>query len=87
MYALQSVYVGVGCLSGEILCRYSIYSRHLFALNCAKVPLVYLGSVCSCSFTVVLAGCHLLISCLSLFVSGSELLLCVCVSCCFPLFA
>ena len=31
-------------------------------------------------------GCHLLL-CLSFFVSSSELLLCVYVSCCYPLFA
>ena len=42
--ALQSGHVGVGCVSGEILCRYCINSGHLFALGCARV-LVYLDSV------------------------------------------
>ena len=37
-------------VSGEILCRYSINSEHLFALSCARVLLVYLCSVCSCAF-------------------------------------
>ena len=29
--------------------KYSISSGHLFALSCARVLLVYLGSVCSCA--------------------------------------
>ena len=45
--ALQSRHIGVGCVSGEILGRYSISSGHLYALSCARVLLVYLGSVCS----------------------------------------
>ena len=36
---LQSGHVGVGCMSGEILCRYSVNSGHLFALSCARVRL------------------------------------------------
>ena len=51
-------------MSGYILCRYSINSEHLLALSCARVLLVYLGSVC---FYAV--GCHLSLCCFSLFVS------------------
>ena len=43
---LQSEHVGVGCVFGDILCRYSISCVHLFALNCASVLRVCLGSVC-----------------------------------------
>ena len=45
--ALHSGHIGVGCVSCKILLRYPINSRHLFALSCTKVLLVYLGSVCS----------------------------------------
>ena len=48
--AFQSGHVGVGCISGEIMCRYSINSGHLFDLSCSKVRLVYLGSICSCAY-------------------------------------
>ena len=47
VWALQSRHVSIGWVSGEIPCRYSINSGHLFALSCAKVLLVYLGSVYS----------------------------------------
>ena len=39
--------VSVGCVSGEIFCRYFISSGHLFVLNCASVLRVYLVSVFS----------------------------------------
>ena len=42
-------HIGVGCVSGEILWRYSISSGHLFALSCVRVLFVHLGSVCSCA--------------------------------------
>ena len=70
--ALQSGHIGVGCVSGDILRRYSISSGHLFAISCARVLLVYLGSVCSCA--LILGGVSFITL---LFVSGSELFLCV----------
>ena len=30
----------VGCVSGEILCRYSLPSGHLFALSCSRILFV-----------------------------------------------
>ena len=50
MCALQSGHLGVECVAGEILCRYSINSGHLFVLSYARVLPVYIGSVCSCAF-------------------------------------
>ena len=58
--ALQSGHVGVVCVSGEILCRYSINSGHLFLLSCARDFLVYLDGVCSCAF--IFSGVSLLCS-------------------------
>ena len=50
MCALQSGHVGVECVSGEILCRYSINSIFLFYLSCPRVLLVNLGSLCTFAF-------------------------------------
>ena len=50
MCVLQSEHIDVECVSGEIFCRYSINSGHLFSLSCARVFLVYLGSDCSWVF-------------------------------------
>ena len=50
MSELQSRLTGVERVSGEVLCRYSINSGHLFALSCARFLLVYLGSICFCAF-------------------------------------
>ena len=50
VYALQSKQIGIGCVSGKILCKYSINRGHFFALSFARVLLVYLGSVCSRAF-------------------------------------
>ena len=83
MCALQSGRVGVGSVSGEFFCKYSITSDHLFALSCAIALLVYLRSVCSCAF---IFGVVSFITLLFFFVCESELSLCVGVSCCFPLF-
>ena len=46
---LQSRQVGVGGESGEILCRYCVSSKHLFALSCVKILFFYLCSICSCA--------------------------------------
>ena len=43
----QSTHVGVGCVSGDILCRYSISGGHLFVRNCASILRVQLDSICS----------------------------------------
>ena len=48
-YKMETLVLAAGCVSGEILWRYSISSGHLFAFSCARFLLEYLGSVCSCA--------------------------------------
>ena len=40
--ALQNVHTVVECVSGSNLYSYSVSSRHLFALSCARILLVFL---------------------------------------------
>ena len=68
----------VGCVSDDILCKYSTSSGTLFGLNCASILCVCLDSVCSPVhiFGEMSFNTPLLFST----VDDSRLFLCVCVS-------